>query len=205
MSFIGSEITKIAFWNQIGNNNGTKTVGGTLEIYLTKNAGAMMKAPVHYPVAQQAFIEFVARAGLGRMELLTIRVYHDLNIYELVPGRTMEVEYDRVIFYGSDGTGTGRYKYDPPPLWRAKVSDIICTDHHLLRTVIGPCTQVAAPLSSYTSSPPAEIDSPATPLNRNCRQQINSRVHVDSSHSHLSVTHRQSSAVNHFGSFYSSL
>jgi hypothetical protein len=97
LPLIGSEITKIAFWNQAR--------GGTLKFCLTKNAGAFIKASVPYPVAQQAFIEFVA----NRAKLLTIRVRHDLNIYKLVPGRAIEMKFDRVIFYGK----TGRYKYDP--------------------------------------------------------------------------------------------
>jgi hypothetical protein len=105
LPLIGSEITKIAFWNQKWDNNGTKARGGTLKFCLTKNAGAFIKASVPYPVAQQAFIEFVA----NRAKLLTIRVRHDLNIYKLVPGRAIEMKFDRVIFYGK----TGRYKYDP--------------------------------------------------------------------------------------------
>jgi hypothetical protein len=105
LPLIGSEITKIAFWNQKWDNNGTKARGGTLKFCLTKNAGAFIKASVPYPVAQQAFIEFVA----SRAKLLTIRVRHDLNIYKLVPGRAIEMKFDRVIFYGK----TGRYKYDP--------------------------------------------------------------------------------------------
>jgi hypothetical protein len=113
LPLIGSEITKMAFCEYNWNKNGNKSRGGILEMYLTKHAGALMKASVPYPAAQQAFQEFLDRAVLSRAKHITIRVRHDLNIYVLVPGCAMKVEFDRQIFHANDDTRTGRYKYDP--------------------------------------------------------------------------------------------
>jgi hypothetical protein len=113
LPLIGTEITKMVLWSQTWDKDGIKIYGEVLGIRLMKNAGALMKASVPYPVAQQALEEFVVRVGLSRAKLLIVMVRHDLNAYEQVPGCAVEVKFDRWTFYGYGIDGTGRYKYDP--------------------------------------------------------------------------------------------